>query len=319
MKMQPRVDLAIILLNWNAADETCHLLRRLITWTHLQPRIYIVDNGSADNSVEVISAEFPDVEFIRNEKNEGFSGGNNAALRTIIDSPSNGSTFNSSQFLLLLNNDAFIEEKDLLVLIESLNADPQVGVIGPLLYDGSDFKKLLSAGGLDPSQNGRTYWAGDDAEDYIERTGKPYEVDYVSGTVALLRNSVVRETGIFDENYFFSCEMADLCERLKGNGYKCTINPVARAWHDVHSSPKNRDTLYIYYSLRNRFLFIRKFRQEKKIRLFCYWMMIGGKGMVKALLLGRLATVRALFLALRDGLAGRYGGRNELFLDKPND
>lgn len=317
MEKQIGADLAIVLLNWNAADETCHLLGRLVVWNHLQPHIYVVDNGSTDNSVEVISTEFPNVELIQNGMNAGFSGGNNVALRKIIDLLPNDSTVNSSQFLLLLNNDAFIEEKDLLILVKSLQADPQAGVTGPVLYEGSDFKKLLAAGGLDPSQNGRTYWAGDDVEDFIERTEKPYEVDYVPGTVALLRNSVVQEIGFFDENYFFSCEMADLCERIKARGYRCTINPAVRAWHDVHSSTKLRDTLYLYYSLRNRFLFIRKFRQGKKIGLFCYWIMVGGKGMIKALLFGKFAKVRALFLALRDGLAGRYDGRNDLFLDSP--
>lgn len=311
--MQTRVDLVVILLNWNAADETCHCLNRMTAWKRLQSHIYVVDNGSTDNSTEVISAEFPNVELIRNGINAGFSGGNNVAFRKIIDPLSNNGIRHSSPFLLLLNSDAFIEEKDLLVLIESFRANPKSGVTGPVLYSGDDCKNLLSAGGLDPAQHGRTYWSGVAAEEYVARTEKPYEVDYVSGTVALLRNSTLREVGIFDEEYFFSCEMADLCERIKRRGYLCTINPVVRAWHDMHSPGKQRDTLYLYYSLRNRFLFIRKFK-SKKFRLFCYWMLVGGKGMLKGLVTGKFATVRAIALALRDGVTGRYGGKNELFL-----
>jgi len=313
-EMQTTVEIAVILLNWNAADDTCNCLERMKKWKYLQPHIYVVDNGSTDDSVQKISIEFPDVELILNGINVGFSGGNNAALRKIIDSKPNDDIHPPPPFLLLLNNDAFVEEKDLAVLIESLAANSDVGVTGPLIFEDNAFEKLLSAGGLDPAQNGRTYWAGSAAEDYVARMKNPYEVDYVSGTVALLRSSVVREVGLFDEEYFFSCEMADLCERIKRRGYLCTINPGVNACHDMHSSGKYRDTLYLYYSLRNRFLFIRKFRREKITRLFCYWVLVGGKGMLKALLTGKFATVRAIALALRDGVFGRYGGGNELFL-----
>lgn len=309
------VELTVILLNWNARDETCDCLRRIAGWTQLRPHIYVVDNGSIDNSVDVISSEFPTVELLRNEANTGFSGGNNTAFEEINARLSDDSLPDSSHPILLLNNDAFIEEEDLAVLVESLAANPKVGVTGPLLFKGHDFDELLSAGGLDPASNGRTYWAGRKAEEHISRTGTPYTVDYVSGTVALLSAHVVREVGFFDEDYFFSCEMADLCERIKQKGYLCTIHPQVSAWHDMHSSGKHRDTLYLYYSLRNRFLFIRKFRRDKLFRLFCYWIMVGGKGMLKAFLTGKLATVRAYALALYDGVLGRYGGKNELFLD----
>lgn len=308
-------ELTVVLLNWNAMGETCDCLRRLVAWTQIRPHIYVVDNNSTDNSVNAISSEFPTVELLLNEDNTGFSGGNNIAFKEISARLPDNSIFDSSHFILLLNNDAFIEEEDLIVLVESFAANPKVGVTGPLLFNGHDFDELLSAGGLDPSENGRTYWAGKEAEEYIARTGTPYAVDYVSGTVALLRGQVLLEVGFFDDDYFFSCEMADLCERIKRKGYLCTINPQVRAWHDMHSSGKYRDTLYLYYSLRNRFLFIRKFRRDKLYRLFCYWIVIGGKGMLKALLTGKLATVRAYALALYDGVLGRYGGKNKLFLD----
>ncbi len=309
------VELTVVLLNWNAHDETCSCLRRIAGWKHLQPHICVVDNGSVDGSVEVISTEFPKVDLLLNQVNSGFSGGNNTAFKKLQSIPPETSHYGSPHFILLLNTDAFIEESDLLLLLESLSEDRQVGVTGPLLFHEEAFHDLLSAGGLDPARNGRTYWAGQEAEKYIGSMDSPYEVDYVSGTIALMPRSVINKAGLFDEDYFFSCEMADLCERIKGLGYKCTINPAAKAWHDMQSSGKQRDTLYLYYSLRNRFLFIRKFRRNKLFRLYLYWRMIAGRGMIKALLTGKFATVRAYALALRDGLFGRYGGRNELFSD----
>jgi len=313
--VQSVIDFTVIILNWNAAADTCNCLKQVMSWRSLKPKILVVDNGSTDNSAEIISAQFPAVQLILNGTNIGFSGGNNTAIKKIMDTQTNGIDYCLPPFLLLLNNDAFIEEKYLNILLQSIATDPGIGVLGPLIYKDDSYKELLSAGGLDPARHGKTYWVGTIAEEYAHRTAEPYEVDYVSGTVALLRTKVIRGIGLFDDDYFFSCEMADLCERVKKQGYSCMINPAAKSSHNMCSTGKNRDTLYLYYSLRNRFLYIRKFRQEQLFRLFLFWTLVAGKGMLKAFLTMKFSRARALFLALRDGLLGQYGGKNELFLD----
>jgi GT2 family glycosyltransferase len=150
---------------------------------------------------------------------------------------------------------------------------------------------------------------------YLARVQDPYPVDYVSGTVALLRLSVLREVGLFDEEYFFSCEMADLCERIKRSEYECMIHPKAKAWHDMEMASSLRNTLYLYYSLRNRFLFIRKFRKKHEFKLRYRWMFVGCKAMIRAGVTGQPAMVRAVAYAMWDGIVGRFGKRNDLFVD----
>jgi len=310
--MRTASNISVVLLNWNALQDTCKCLERLLLWRTLQPAIYVVDNGSTDGSADEISRRFPTINLIRNGKNLGFSGGNNAAFVKILATDHGQDRKNKG--VLLLNNDANIEEQDVILLYKSLLADSQAGIIGPLLYVDHSCCNLLSAGGRNPARNVNTYWRGSEAENFILHREQPYAVDYVSGTVALLRESLLREVGIMDEQYFFSGEMADWCERIKKRGYQCLVHPQARGWHDMSTGNKHRNTLYVYYSLRNRFLFIRKFHKRQQGRLVLFWLFIGLKGMGKSFAQGSLGTCRALALALYHGLRGRWGDQNNLFV-----
>ena len=235
------------------------------------------------------------------------------ALQMILSQEDNDSPEVKSpgyEYVLLLNTDAGIDEQSLQELISSLKKDQKVGIAGPVIVDRIDRQHILAAGGVNPALHINTY--APSLKMWVESAGL-CEVDYVSGTAALLRTDVLLKTGLFDEDYFFSCEMADLCLRVKKQGYKCVITPQARAWHDMSEAGSQRDTLYMYYSLRNRFLFIRKFYRTLMPVLFCFWALVGGYSMLKALLHKRYQSFRALRLALKDGLMGTYGGRNFLF------
>lgn len=304
--------LDVILINWNSTGDTLRLLQQIHTWERISALVHVVDNASARRPVE-IADNYPDVHLIFNEENSGFAGGNNAVFTRLLHANADERYRRPSHVFLLLNNDADIDEKNLLLLLEYLERHDDVALIGPVLYaPGSG--RVLNAGGLDPARHVTTYLQGPEAERLLARRKRPYGVDYVSGTVALVRTSVLRTVGFFDEKYFFSCEVADLCERAKGLGYRCMVHPGARAYHDMSSKEKKRSTLYIYYSLRNRFLFIRKHRQHMLYRLFWFWAMVAVRGIVSNMVSRRPATSRAMALALRDGIAGRYGGKNHLFL-----
>ncbi len=113
--------------------------------------------------------------------------------------------------------------------------------------------------------------------------------------------------------------MADLCYRFKNYRYECLISPDAVAWHEMEMAGNRRNILYIYYILRNRFLFIKRCKKRFYIPLYVLWVIISCAFGVRSLVGGRVQTSRAIFLALRDGLTGRYGGRNYLFGQVDND
>ncbi len=300
--------IAAVVLNWNSAEQTLSCLRQIYDWAVPDLDIFLVDNGSIDDSMAIILNKYKDLSVLCNDDNLGFGGGCNVALKEILCAQKR------YESILLLNNDAGVDVKSLYRLVSTLAGDSEVGVVGPVITKADNSQTVLSAGGLDPATHVNTY------DKYLRRKNKtlvdaPFEVDYVPGTVALLRASLLKKTGLFDERYFFSCEMADLCERIKRHGYTCVVNPHARAWHDMEEAGECRSTLYLYYIVRNRFLFIRRNKKRALCPLFVYWMSIGILFMSKSLLARKFSRVRAIGLALRDGMLGRYGGRNYLFID----
>ncbi len=294
------MELAIVILNWNAADDTIRCVKSIYSWKHLTPAIIVVDNASAGNDVEAIAGQRPDVHLICNAENLGFSGGTN---RGIAEALSKGDAP-----VLLLNNDAFIGERDVINLLETLQENEEFGVIGPLLFDAEQEDKLLSAGGKNPIKHHHTRIMTLSAGDPV-RT-----VEYVSGTAVIIKAEVLRKVGFLDEDYFFSTELADLCMRAKQHGYLSVIDARTRAFHTLSRSSRLRDTLFVYYIVRNRFIFIRNSPYKFKILFHIFWTSYSLALWLKLFITGNLATAQAVWLGLVDGLRGRFGGQNERVL-----
>lgn len=294
------MELAVVILNWNAAADTVRCAQHVVAWKHLRPTTWVVDNGSTDGSAEVISRECPDARLIRNATNLGFAGGNN---RGIAESLSTGDAP-----ILLLNNDAFIEEEDVIRLVNTLQAEKRIGFIGPLLFDADEKDRLLAAGGRNPVRHHHSH--------ILRLTpGEPVRaVEYVPGTVLLGRPELFRTVGLLDESYFFSMEVADLCMRARQHGYISAIDTRARAFHALSRSSNLRETLHTYYIIRNRFLFIRKFYPHRNALFYGFWTLYSLALSLKLQLSGKSATAQAVCLGLLDGLRGRFGGQNERVL-----
>ena len=297
------MELAVIILNWNAAADTVRCVRYVAAWRRLQPTIWVVDNGSADDSVQVISRECPNVHLIRNIANLGFAGGNN---RGVVKALSLGNAP-----ILLLNNDAFIEEEDAIRLLDTLQEDGRIGIIGPLIFDADEKDRLLTAGGRNPVLNHHSHILR------LAPGGPVRMVEYVPGTVLLARSELFRTVGLLDEDYFFNTEVADLCMRARQHHYVSAIDIRARAFHALSRRPPGlREALYIYYFIRNRFIYIRKFYRGLRIPLMVFWGLYSLVLALKLQINGNPVMARAVRLGLTDGLRGRVGGQNERVLSQ---
>ncbi len=294
------MELAIIILNWNAPVDTIRCVRYIASWKSLEPTIWVVDNGSTDGSGDVIAQECPDVRLVRNPANLGFAEGNN---RGIVEALAQGNAP-----ILLLNNDAFIMEEDAIRLLDTLQANEEIGFIGPLLFDAEEEDRLLSAGGRNPARHHHSH--------ILELAdGEPVRaVECVPGTVVVVRAEVLRRVGLLDEAYFFGSEVADLCMRASQQGYNSAIDTRARALHRLSRSSSLRDTLHTYYIIRNRFLLIRKFHCSWKVLFYGFWTPYSLALSLKVQLSGNAPAARAIRLGLLDGLRGRFGGQNERVL-----
>ncbi|MFP4396171.1 MAG: glycosyltransferase family 2 protein [Anaerolineales bacterium] len=298
------MQLDVVILNWNAPDDTLACLRDLARWEATPLRLWVVDNASADNSVARLRSAFPHVVVLASDRNRGFAGGNNLALRRALDA---GATH-----ILLLNNDATIAESDLRRLMAHLDARSDLGILGPTLWDADAPERLLSAGGRDIVRHMVSHVRDLPAE------GEARIVDYVPGTCALIRAEVLRQVGLFDAEYFFGGEMADLCARARQAGWASAVAGDARALHRVARSSRLRAQLHIYYVLRNRFLFIRKFYRRTRWRWRLVWTGYGLYMALLALAHRQPRRARAILLGVLDGWRGRYGGQNARVLGQEN-
>lgn len=298
------MDLAIVILNWNAAGDTVRCVRSISSWKSVETTILVVDNASSDNSISAISRECPEVRLVRSSVNLGFGGGSN---KGIVEALSLGHAR-----ILLLNNDAQIGEGDIASLIKTLEDNGQVGLVGPLIFDAEDRSKLLAAGAKDPVCYHHSH------VQELPANGPVHLVECVPGTALLGRARVFEEVGLLDEDYFYSSEVVDLCLRAREAGYSSAIDVRARAYHDLGRSSTLRSTLYPYYIIRNRFLLIRKFHPKWKLPLYGFWACYSSALSLKEQLANRPLAARAISLGLLDGLRGRFGNQNERVLGAPS-
>ncbi len=136
------LNLSVIIVSWNVRDLLRQCLSSVISnqysvasiqtsrslktddWS-LNTEIILVDNASADGTVEMLRAEFPDVRVIANTENAGFTRGNNQALAVA-----------QGRYLFLLNPDTELRPGALQTLIDYMDTHPRVGIVGPQLFYG---------------------------------------------------------------------------------------------------------------------------------------------------------------------------------------
>jgi GT2 family glycosyltransferase len=292
--------LAVIVLNWNTASDTLACLAHVAQWRSVSARAWVIDNASQPADLAALRAGIAKVSLncslLENAENLGFAGGTNRGLAAALaesDAP-----------LLLLNNDARIEEKELRQLMSTFASHPQIGWLGPLLYHNG---KLHSAGRRNPVLHHNSLITSLPDSPLLE-------VDFISGSVALVRAEVLRKVGLLDEDYFFNTEVADHCHRTREAGYQTVVDCQARADHNLDRSSSLRSTLYVYYIIRNRFIYVYKRYRLAKWPLTALWVIYCLLLSAKLRLAGKRDQAQAVYLGMSDGVSRRWGGQNNRVL-----
>jgi hypothetical protein len=240
-------DLAVVIVSWNTRALTLDALRTLyddLNTNGPSAEVWVVDNASSDGSAEAIRAAFPQVKLITHDKNLGFAGGNNHALRQIgfRDTPANTPTSTAlPKAVYLLNSDTRTENGATRILYDALFRLPRAGVVGAqLVYgDGSFQHGAFRFPGLSQliidlfPMPGRLYesaWNGRYAQSLYAR-GEPFAVDHTLGATMMLRREVILQTGLFDDAYFMYCEEIDWSIRIGRAGWEIYTVPAARVIH----------------------------------------------------------------------------------------
>jgi hypothetical protein len=237
----------IVILNWNGK----HLLRRCLESVFSRTsypsfKVIVVDNASTDGSVDMVTHEFPTAKLIVNRENLGFAGGNNEGIRDALE--------RNARYVLLLNNDVEIAEHGWLSGMTSLvEANPQIGILGPRLVYPDGLPQTSALGG-DP--NGKRGMFGM-SEPVSNREGAPVKVILVRGSAVLIRARLISAIGLFDEGYglaFFEDE--DYCFRARRAGYEVFYYPsVTLVHHGAAATSKLSSYLYNFLGYRNMIRF----------------------------------------------------------------
>ncbi len=209
--------ISVIVLTWNGLHYLEDCLSSLLAQDYPAFEVIVVDNGSTDGTPEWMAEHFPDVRFIRNERNLGFAGGNNAGLRAA-----------RGDLLVLLNNDTEVHPGWLAALADTC-ADPAVGVAGcKLLYpDGT----IQHAGGFIYGPRGEAQHVGRFAEDKGQ-FDQLAEVDFVTGAALAISRAALQEIGPLDEGFSpIYYEDVDWCYRARAAGYRVVYQPAAVVTH----------------------------------------------------------------------------------------
>ena len=257
-------NIAIILVNWNCYLHSRNCIKSLHNTINKNYDIILVDNGSEDGSSDKLRNEFIDILVLKSPKNLGFTGGNNMAIQYALE--------NQYEYILMLNNDVFVHQNFIFHLQNYLDFNSKIGVVQPLIYKYPETKNIWNGGG---------YFNRFLAKSFSNRKFNgdlsPRSIDWVSGCAFMVRASVLRENGLFNEKYFAYFEDVDLSLRIRQSGHKLALIPNAVIYHigggSSNSTERRKDGYQSpdvhYYNTRNQIWIIRTWLEwyEKPIAI----------------------------------------------------
>ncbi len=220
----PAAPVAVIIVNWNGARDTLEVLHELDGVEGPPLRVVVVDNGSTDDSVDLLRRDAPHIELLETGENLGFAGGNLVGLRHVLATEDCG-------WILLINNDVAIDPGFLPPLIAAC-LDPGVGAAAPKIYYFEPRDLLWSAGGRLRLRETVTEEIGQGRED-----GPAYSEDadmtYLTTCCLLIPRDVLERVGPLDPVYFIGVDDADWSRRAQDAGYRLRYVAASRIWHKV--------------------------------------------------------------------------------------
>lgn len=252
----------------------------------------VVDNGSADGSLERLKKSCAGCTVIDAGGNLGFSGGNNVGIRYALE--------HGAEYILLLNNDAVLERGAVEALLAA--AGPKM-IAAPKIVFASDPSRAWYGGGHVSRMRGGFYHDADAMSAASAR-----DVDFASGCCMLLPAAFFRECGLMDERFFLYCEDAELCLRAARAGYRIRYEPRAVVRHKVSASTGGeRSPMAAYYGTRNRLMLLSQYRFPPAA--FAY---VLATRLVKLLSFPFHPAERYVLPGIIDWLAGRTGRKEVL-------
>jgi GT2 family glycosyltransferase len=263
--------LSVVIVNYNVRhflDQCLASVAKAIQG--MEAEVFVVDNNSADGSVEMVAEKYPWVHLIANKDNPGFSKANNQAIR-----------ISKGHYVLLLNPDTVVEEDTFHKCVDFMDRHPDAGGLGVKMIDGKGnflpeskrglpspavaFYKIFGLSALFPkSKVFGKYHLG-----YLDQN-KTHEVEVLAGAFMMMRTETLNKVGLLDETFFMYGEDIDLSYRITQGGYKNYYFPEARIIHYKGESTKKSSVNYVIVFYKAMIIFAAKHFSQGNARLFSF-------------------------------------------------
>ncbi|MEI8047704.1 MAG: glycosyltransferase family 2 protein [Bacteroidota bacterium] len=297
--------ICIIVLNWNGYTTTRECLLSLIKISYLYYTIILVDNGSTDDSIEKLSKEFTQIDYLTLNKNYGFAGGVNKGIAHAIK-------LYDPEFFLLLNNDTIVNTDFLSQLIRPFYFEEKVLASVPKIYSFDRKEIIDSAGGKISKLTGIVTEYGKNKNDSYYKAVKG-ATGFMSGCAALLSKETITKIGFFDETFFAYSEDTDYSIRILNSGYKIMFVPESMVYHKGgHSFSSNNQNWFKYYLATRNFILLQNKHSDRTafpVFIFVFFFRWVLYLSFKMAFLFEFKSVKAIALGFIDGLSrkSRYG------------
>jgi len=259
-----RLPLAVIIVSWNVAahlDRCLTSLKHALTTDEVEAVVWVIDNGSVDDTVEMIRERHPWVELHAQETNLGYVRANNLGLTALLD---------RAEAIWLLNPDTLISEGAIRTLLAFLGTHPGAGLLGPKLLnaDGSlqecafrfpGLTQTLFSLGKMPDRLYYTALNGRYAPALFEQQDG-FVIDHPLGAAMLARADAVRDVGLLDDGFFMYCEEIDWAWRMRKAGWQTWLVPSSEVTHIGGASSQQARPATTAYLWESRIRLYRKHR-----------------------------------------------------------
>lgn len=291
----------VIILNWKGWQDTIECLESLLRNDYKNFRVVVIDNHSEDESYEKLLEWCRDRDrfsVFQTKANLGFAGGNNVGIKYALE--------NNAEYILLLNNDTVVTDNFLSSLIKTAKEEDP-GIMGCKILHHSD-DRIWYLGGKMSWLRGGAYHPGKGRMDR-KIAKNPFEVDFITGCMMLIKREVFGKIGLLDESYFLYNEDADYCLRASRARIRMVVDPLTIIYHKERSTDGGWKPYHIYYLIRNKLIFMKRYSPNIFV-LWIFYSIIGFVGLAlstKWIFQNRSDLISAYLSAIRDFNSGIIG------------
>ena len=221
---------AVVILNWNGKKMLERFLPSVTAHTQGDAEVIIADNGSTDDSLDFVRAQYPGLRIIELDKNYGFAGGYNRALQQV-----------KADYYVLLNDDVEVTPGWIEPVVAQMQQHPDTAICQPklLMYDQRDtFEYAGGAGG------------------FLDKYGYP---------AMFVRADVWHQLGGLDDDFFAHMEEIDFCWRAKNAGYRVEYCPQSTVFHVGGGTLPKSNPRKTYLNFRNNMALLYKNLPKRRL------------------------------------------------------